>query len=114
MANHPEHQLHVIFDADGKKQAEKLYDRYIRQEDENYARHPEFLIALDRLLMSFSARPAQEEPDTAEDEDADGNALEDFGEQDYEPDEDIHERPPEMSSRQKRLQAAIASVINKR
>ena len=88
MSGKPEHQLHVLCDADGRKLAEKLFDRYIRREQNNFSRHPEFMLALDRLISSFGGVPADtEEPDG------------DDPEQDYDDDEDIHEtRDPEQAS----------------
>lgn len=114
MAPHPEHQLRVIYDAEGKKMAEKLFDRYVRQDEDDFHRHPEFLIALDSLLASFSARPAKPDEDDekhgghrdGDQFDGDGD-IDDHGGETYDGD-------GEHASAQDRLREAIASVLHGR
>ena len=109
---HPEHQLRVIYDTEGKKIAEKLHDRYIRQDADSYHRLPEFLIALDGLLASFSGKPAK-----ADEEDDDNHGHHDGDQFDGDGDVDDHggERwDGEEASAQDRLREAIASVLRKR
>lgn len=102
MSPKPEHQLRILSDADGRKLGDKLFDRYIRREQNNFSRHPEFMLALDRLLSSFGGTPAEDE------EEEEVNSVDD--DQDYDDDEDIHR---EQSSLRRQSQNRLSRVIKK-
>lgn len=101
--SNPEHQLHVIVDAEGRKIVEKLFDRYVRGDRDDFSRHPEFMIAIDRLVSEFGGVPAQRE-------DEDGEPVSD-DEDDYDQDEDLHGVENEE---QAALQRAITNIVRRR
>ena len=97
----PSHQLTILIDPMGRKIADKLYESYINRDKKHAARHPEFLLALDRLLSAFSALPLPDDEDKRDRPDDD--------EDDYEPDEDIHADAEEASL--KYLKKEIAKML---
>lgn len=97
----PEHQARVLNDAEGRKIADKLFDRYVRKERNDFTRHPEFMLALDRLLSSFGGEPADrdDEEDTIDEE------------ADYGDDEDIHDPAAVQRQEQATLRRAMKNIL---
>jgi len=62
-------QLRVLTGPTDKKMADKIFDTYIRRDDESYARHPEFMLALDRLLSEIGGKAVDAKKKPVEDED---------------------------------------------
>ena len=103
----PSHVLQVIPDKKGHSFAKKLYEAYIMKKEEDggdYARLPEFTIALDKLLSEFGGHPAEVEPKEDEEEDI----PEDGDDTDFEDDEDYDET---ASLDVERVKIAVAKVL---
>jgi len=98
----PSHQLRILVDPMGRKIADKLYEEYINRDKKHGARHPEFLLALDRLISAFSGMPLPDEEDDRKRPDEDE-------EDEYEPDQDIHADAEESSL--KFLKREIAKLL---
>ncbi len=106
----PSHVIRIISDDKGHGMAKRLYEAYIKQEDGDNSRLPEFTIALDRLLSAFGGRPALLE----EDEEEEGEeSVPDAEEDDYAPDEDVHEAYLSAASEVDEVKAAVARVLAK-
>jgi hypothetical protein len=61
---HASQQLKVLIDPKGNKAATNLFDTYIHRGSGDYTRHPEFMLALDRMISEFGGKalPPEEEP----------------------------------------------------